>query len=616
VLFNYRLSPKSRSAKPLDYLRWNERSRLSHVLFLALFIPLVETVSQAQEINPRPTQPPPFPNIVPSPAPEPPLILPPTPTPAENPTITGSITVSHFTWEGNTIFSDRELENIAVPFLDTSIGNIRDISLSFTQLIDISSLVADYYARQGYRTSGAIVVIPEETRESGSGTVKIKIIEGRLAEIKVGVGEDLRSGKLNSYIASRLGVSKNKPLDVDRLLEALQLLQLDPLIKTISAQLSAGTELGESVLVISYTPAGSFSVPIRLDNSGLPSSGTFKRGGGIREGNLFGLGDTIELSYFNTDGSDQINFSYEVPFNASNGSIRFAYTYNTNQVIEPPFDDINLDGKSPDITSNYNAYDLTIQQPIIRSVENQSFRELSLGLTASWRNTQSFLFGKPFPLALSADILGNTRVFAIRLSQYFTQQNPREVIALNSQFSLGLNAFGSTVNESVPGGEIIPDSRFLAWRFQGQYVRLLAPDTLFLIRTNLQLSDRSLLPIEQFSTGGLGSVLGYRQDQLLTDNGVFLGTELRFPILRIADNPNRGQGILQIIPFINYGVGWNTETNSPSPNNLASVGLGLLWELGQFSARIDYGIPLISVSGQKNTWQENGIYFTIQYGSF
>jgi hemolysin activation/secretion protein len=331
---------------------------------------------------------------------------------------------------------------------------------------------------------------------------------------------------------------------------------------------------------------------------------------------LFGLGDTIEISYFNTDGSDQINASYEIPFNASNGSVRFTYTYNTNSVIEPPFDDLNLDGKSPDITSYYNAYDLTVQQPVIRSIDTGVFQELSLGITASWRNTQSFLFGQPFPLALSADILGNTRVFALRLSQDFTRQNSREVIAMSSQFSIGLPAFGATVNESLDGIETIPDSRFLAWRFQGQYVRLLATDTLFLVRTNLQLADRPLLPIEQFATGGLGSVLGYRQDQLLTDNGFFIGMELRYPVLIIADNVERRQGVLKIIPFFNYGVGWNVETVSPSPNNLVSVGLGLLWELGQFSARIDYGIPLISIAGKKGSWQENGIYFTIQYGSF
>lgn len=592
------------------------RLSLFPILTLTLIITLTETVSLAQDLTPRSTQPPPFPELSPSPPPETPLTLPPTPNYPESIPISGSLTVTQFVFEGNTAISNQELDNIPISFLEKNIGNVRDETLSFSQLIEIAALVANYYSQRGYRTSGAIIVIPEDTRKNEQGLIKIKVVEGTLAGIKVGISENFKPGRLDNYIASRLRVAKDTPLNIDQLLEALQLLQLDPLIKNISAQLSSGIEPGESILKISYTPAYSFSIPILLDNGGLPSSGTFERGVAIREANLLGLGDAIKLSYLNTDGSDRINFNYEVPFNANNGTIGFNYTYNDNQVIQPPFDDINRDGKSPDITSNYDAYDLTLRQPIIRSIENQTFTEFSLGLTASWRHTQSFLFGQPFPLAISADILGNTRLFALRFSQDFTQQNSQEIFALRSQFSLGLDAFGSTINEVISGVESLPDSRFFDWRFQGQYVRLLAPDTLFLVRSNLQLSDRSLLPIEQFATGGLGSVLGYRQNQLLTDNGFFLGTEIRYPILRVADRHSQKEGILQIIPFINYGVGWNTDTISPDMNNLASVGLGLLWQLGQFSARLDYGIPLVSVPGRKNTWQENGIYFTIQYGPF
>lgn len=585
---------------------------------LTLIVTGLETATLAQSLTPQPTQPPPFPDIKPSPAPPNPLTLPVNPPSSEVEPIAGRLTVTQFVIEGDRVLSHSELENIPIEFLgkDKKIGTIHHETLTFTQLIDIAALVAQYYAQQGYRTSGAIIVIPEETRKNQKGIVKIKVIEGSLAEIQVGIGEELRAGRLDHYITSRLEVAPDSPLNIDSLLAALQLLQLDPLIKSISAQLSTGAEQGSSILKISYIPANSFSIPILLDNGGLPSSGTLERGFALREDNLLGLGDAIKLSYLNTDGSDRVNVQYEVPFNSSNGTVRFDYTYNSNAVIEYPFNDINLDGKSPDITSDYSAYDLTVQQPLIRSVENQTFTEFSLGLTASWRQTQSFLFGQPFPLALSADILGNTRLFALRFSQDFTQQNPQEVIALRSQFSLGLNVFGSTIQPVISGLDPIPDSRFVAWRFQGQYVRLLAPNTIFLLRSNLQLADRPLLPIEQFATGGLGSVLGYRQNQLLTDNGFFLGTELRVPLLKVADPESKQAGILQIIPFLNYGVGWNTDTLSPDPNNLASGGVGLLWQWGQFSARFDYGIPFVAVKGQKNTWQENGLYFTVQYGSF
>ena len=597
----------------LSRIRWK-------CLFLFLSPILIEgflkNVAFAQNLTPQLRQPQPFPEISPSPIPEAPLSFPESPNSPESPPVAGTLTVTQFVFENNTVFSTQELEQILIPFLENTIGNIQDEKLSFSQLIEISSLVADYYSLRGYRTSGAVIVIPEATQKNQQGVVTIQVIEGRLSEIQVGVGENLARGKLNNYIRSRLRVNPDTPLNIDQLLEGLKLLQLDPLISSISAQISVGVEPGESILKVSYTPVYPLSISILLDNGGLPSSGTFQRGIGLRQANLLGLGDGIELSYVNTDGSNSINFNYEIPFNSRNGTLRFDYNYSKNQVIEPPFDDIDGDGNSPDITSNYNAYDFTIKQPIIRSIDEQTFREFSLSLTASWRNTQSFLFGKPFPLALSADVLGNTRVFALRLSQDFIEQNSQEILALHSQFSFGFDAFGSTINEVISGLEPVPDSRFFSWQFQGQYVRLIAPNTSLVVRSNLQLADRPLLPIEQFATGGLGSVLGYRQNQLLTDNGLFLATEIRLPILQLVNQKNQNEVLLQMVPFLNYGMGWNTDTISPYPNNLASVGLGLLLQLGDFNARVDYGIPLVSVPGDKNTWQENGIYFTIQYGSF
>ncbi len=101
---------------------------------------------------------------------------------------------------------------------------------------------------------------------------------------------------------------------------------------------------------------------------------------------------------------------------------------------------------------------------------------------------------------------------------------------------------------------------------------------------------------------------------LLTDNGWVASIEFRYPILRIFE----GDGVLQIIPFFDYGVGWNSSNfPNPNPQNLASIGVGLQWRYKRnLFAKLEYGIPLISVDINKNTWQENGIYFSIQYFPF
>lgn len=121
------------------------------------------------------------------------------------------------------------------------------------------------------------------------------------------------------------------------------------------------------------------------------------------------------------------------------------------------------------------------------------------------------------------------------------------------------------------------------------------------------------MPLEQFGLGGQLSVRGYRQDALLTDNGLLFSAEFRVPILRAA----KIGGVLQLAPFIDVGKGWNVNEENPSPNTLVGTGLGLLWkQTDNFSVRLDWGIPLISVDGDKRSLQENGLYFSVRYSPF
>jgi hemolysin activation/secretion protein len=227
-------------------------------------------------------------------------------------------------------------------------------------------------------------------------------------------------------------------------------------------------------------------------------------------------------------------------------------------------------------------------------------------LTLSRQESQNFILGEGFPLSPGANENGEIRISAIRFFQDWVKRNPQDVFAVRSQFSLGVGAFDATVN-----GEGLPDSRFLAWRGQGQYVRLLAPDTLLVVRSDLQLATDPLLTLEQFSLGGLGTVRGYRQDLLLTDNGFLASVEARLPIVRVSEV----EGVLQVVPFVDFGVGWNNgDFPDPDPNALVGIGLGLQWQMGEnFSARFDWGIPLVDVDIDKRTWNDNGLYFSLDF---
>jgi len=250
---------------------------------------------------------------------------------------------------------------------------------------------------------------------------------------------------------------------------------------------------------------------------------------------------------------------------------------------------------------------LTLRQPIIQTASEQSVRELAIGMTAAREESETSLLGLHFPLAPGADDQGRTRISALRFFQEYTQRNNREVLSARSQFSVGLNALSSTINVTPP------DSRFFVWQGEVRWLRVIASDTSVLVRGNLQLADRPLVPLEQFTLGGLASVRGYRQDALLSDNGAFASVELQFPIYHSRSR----QTVLQLIPFVDYGTAWNNSKGATLNHNiLASAGFGLQLRQGNFLARFDWGIPIVNFPSRRETWQENGLYFSLSYTLF
>ncbi|BAZ53439.1 surface antigen D15 domain-containing protein [Nostoc sp. NIES-4103] len=540
-----------------------------------------------QDIQPALPSPQPSPEL-PQQLPPPAELLPPstpTPTPDEPPSsgkIPLTITVERFEVVGSTVFSPEELAKVTEQFTK------RPISL--TELFQARSQITNLYLQKGYITSGAY--IPPQIIKSG--VITIQVVEGKLEDIQI-----TGTRRLNpNYVRSRLKIATSAPLNRERLLEALQLLQLNPLIESVNAELSAGSRPGASVLEVKIAEAKSFSTQVVLDNGRSPSVGSFRRRLQVNEANLLGLGDGLSLSYTNTDGSNALDTSYTLPINPYNGTLSFYFGTSWSDVIERPFNVL-------DIESSSRYYELTFRQPIVQTPR----QEFALGITASRRESEaSYIDGDriPFP-SLGADDEGRTRISALRFFQEWTSRNSREVIALRSQFNLGTGAFNATINS------VRPDSRFFAWQGQAQWARLLAPDTLLLLRANTQISSTSLLPLEQFGLGGLDSIRGYRQDLLLTDNGTFASAEVQIPILRLPETDS----IIKLAPFVDFGVAWNNSAPNPDPNTLASVGLGLRWSQGdRFSARLDWGIPLISAESDGKSLQEDGVYFSLVYNPF
>jgi hemolysin activation/secretion protein len=414
--------------------------------------------------------------------------------------------------------------------LDTAVNNNEFLNkpLSCTELFRAALEITKIYHDNKYQTSGAKVIIPTNRQENYVGEVTIKVIEGKLEDIKVIPFCPKNQQNSNSendctktkplrldpeYVRSRLNLAKSIPLNINRLQEALQLLRLNAPIENISAKLYDGSTPGSSILEVQIKEANTFNTALSINNSRSPSSGSFQRRAGFNEANFLGMGDSLSGNYNNTDGSNGWDISYTVPFNPRNGTLNFSYSDTSSNVIEPPF-------KQLDINSQSRALELTVSQPILQTIkkknqeENSSeYTQFSLGLTFSRKESETSLLGTPYPLSPGANDQGQTRISALRFFQEWSKQNSTRVIAVRSQFNLGIGAFDTTINQPISGvNEVVPDNRFFSWQGQAQWVQFLAPETPLLLRTNMQLAGRTLVPLEQFAIGGAGSVRGYRQE--------------------------------------------------------------------------------------------------------
>ncbi|MFK8184229.1 MAG: ShlB/FhaC/HecB family hemolysin secretion/activation protein [Phormidesmis sp.] len=459
---------------------------------------------------------------------------------------------------------------------------VRDLEAQDITLADLLTLRAEItklYVDAGYISSGAFV--PANQVFENNGTVSIQVVEGELEQIQILGLNRLRE----RYVRNRLRRAAQPPLNVNRLEQELQLLQVDPLLQSVNADLTAGSGPGENILVLDLTEADAFWGRFEIDNYRSPSIGSLQGTATVEHLNLLGLGDRLNLGYGLTEGLDTYQTNYTLPVNGRGGTAQIRYQTSESNIVEDAFAEAGIRSESDTLSLNF-------RQPISRSISH----EFTLGIGFDRRVSRSFILDDmPFSFSVGPEE-GVSKVSALRFSQEWVNRDRNTVLAARSQFNVGLGLFDATVNN------LGTDGRFFSWQGQFQWVEQFSPETLLLTRLNTQLTPDSLLPLERFSIGGINTVRGYAQNQLVTDNAVTLSTELRFPV---------AEG-LQLTPFIDAGGGWNNQAPNLNPSFLLGTGLGLRWQpLDYLNLRLDYGIPLISANDKGNSLQENGFYFSL-----
>jgi hemolysin activation/secretion protein len=578
----------------------------------------------------------------------------------------GRVQVNGFAFKGNKVKSSPELSKVVAEEMKKL--NLSDGYLSSIDLESIRTALTKAYIEGGYINSGA--VLPDQTI-GADRIVTFQIVEGKLSAIHLHAGGQVHNmeamgatsrpttlpaetnhaqmnptvaqpsapgtaereparelpaakGGINwhllhdSYITRRVQLGAGPPLNVLVLKDQLELLRRDPNIKTINGELAPGDQPGESILDLTVTEKNPFQIGLEFANSRPPSVGAYEMSVIASDSDLTGDGDPLSARWgvlagasntmaYNSD--NDISFDYVRPLTPQDLTMELNYTRSSDVVVESPFQSVGITSKTDSISG-------TLRQPFIRTVEdtnpqiNTKDREFDGFLTVSSRFNKTFLLGEPFSFS-PGTIDGKQDTFAIRPGLEYVRRSSDEAVSVRTTFSIGVgNVFGSTINH-----DDAPDSRFFAFLGQAQYAHRLALgnvdlpwyDTQGILRFNTQLTPNRLLTLEQFSLGGMNTVRGYRENQLVTDMAVQASAELQIPVVK-----SHQKDILSVVPFFDSGYAWNRDNSTTPPALISSVGAGLIFApTDRVNAQVYWGYRLKHFSHTGHDLQDMGIHFDV-----
>jgi hemolysin activation/secretion protein len=496
------------------------------------------------------------------------------------------LTLRRITFGGNTVVPTAELEALAAPYLARPIGSaeLEQLRLQGTRL----------YVDRGYVNSGLRL----RGVSAADATAEFEVVEGRLADIRLHGMERLH----DDYVRQQLQRPGDGPLNLDLLRERFQLLLADPLFERLNARLLPGLAPGEAVLDIGVTRARAYELRAFANNHRPVSIGEAQVGLGGWVRNLTGRGDLLEATLqAPVEGGDDVRGSLAWRLPLGRGTqFSVALDHGSSSVIEEAV-------RGLEIESRLGSIELGLAQTVSETLAHR----FSLGVQGVYRENRTWLLGVPFSFA-PGEPDGVVRERLGRFWQELVLRSQTQVLALRSTFVWGRNNLQDV--PGLPAGPQ-PPSGYRVWLGQAQYVRQLGAEApadgglQFIARATVQRSPDRLLALDGIALGGVATVRGYRENQLVRDEGELLQLELEWPLYH---DPAR-QLRLVAVPFYDHGRGRNQGEPGTTLRSLGVV-TRLRWQGLEvdlvLAKRID---PPASLPARGDALQDRSVHLQVAY---
>ncbi|MEZ4334128.1 MAG: ShlB/FhaC/HecB family hemolysin secretion/activation protein [Myxococcota bacterium] len=496
---------------------------------------------------------------------------------------------SGFTLEGCTVFSPEQQAELFAPY--------RGRALATSDLLDLVDAVRARYAAAGY--GAAEVWLPDQ--DLPDGRIRIGVDEGRVEAIEIRGA----TAHWPAWYRARLARATRAPLHLPTLYGALERLQAEPAIERIAAVLER-TGPGRERLTVEVEERSPWSAQARASNHRSPAVGSPGGLFSLAHASVTGFGDRFTVQGQVSEGIRDFALRWDAPLVVTSTRALFAYRRGRADVVEGDAVDASVDGR-------YEAITLGLRQPLFWRPD----LEVTFELLGDWRRGGSRLLGVYYCFLPGLEDCTPT-VAALRASQELVYRGRTRAAFARSTASFGLDVLGATPENGAQSGR---DGEFVSWLLQLQWLEGLPPiarapalDGLQLAaRFDLQLADDPLVPVEQFAVGGGSSVRGYRENQLVRDNGFVAALELRVPILR----SRLAEPVASLAPFVDVGRGWDRRSGDSKDATIASAGLALRFALTEaLRAEVSWAHRFRDIEPKASGLQGEGLYFEVVWDVF
>ena len=492
-----------------------------------------------------------------------------------------AIAVSEIRIRGNRALSDEELDAITAEYEGRSV--------TVEELHGLRQRLSRAYFDQGYVNSG--VIIPDQ--QVSDGVITLQVIEGELSGVVIEGNKALS----DSFLQSRVTRSLSDPLNIGELQTSLRLLQDEPLVSSINAQLVPGETHGSGRLNLTIHEEPPFELIVAADNYRSPSVSEERGTIYLAHRSLFGRGDVLAGRFGLTQGVQDHGLSYSLPVSASDTRIEGYYSKADSDIVEKPFDTL-------DINSVVESAGIVISHPFIRRLD----RRFKVSLGFENRRSESTLLGFPFSFS-RGEVDGKADASALYLAGEWMQRREHSVIAARGTYTHGVGAFGASASDTEP------DSHFDMFMGQLEYIRNMGwRESRFIAKSTFQLTNDPLLAMYKLGVGGRYTVRGYRENLFVRDNGVTASLEYQVPLF--VDEMGHDKYNLKLATFADWGRSWDENDALPTSvaETIASVGLGVLWNpIEGLQAELYWGNDLDEQNVPNDSWQDRGFHYQISY---